>query len=122
MAERSRRVILVDEDPVSRLQIDRQLEMLGWDVIAVNSGTEAIRVVELGMRAQVLLIDVRLPDITSTSVAWATTRIVRSMGVAYMGTERPVYVLEPARAPFLLKPFSTGVLADGLAAATRYPR
>jgi CheY-like chemotaxis protein len=122
MSERSRRVILVDEDPVSRLQIDRQLDMLGWDVIAVNTGTEAIRVVELGMRAQVLLIDVRLPDITSTSVAWVTTRIVRSMGVAFMGTERPSYVLEPARAPFLLKPFSTDVLVSGLAAATRYPR
>jgi CheY-like chemotaxis protein len=122
MSERSRRVILVDEDPVSRLQIDRQLDMLGWDVIAVNTGTEAVRVVELGMRAHVLLIDVRLPDITSTSVAWVTTRIVRSMGVAFMGTAWPAYALEPARAPFLLKPFSTDVLASGLAAATRYPR
>jgi CheY-like chemotaxis protein len=122
MSDRSRRVILVDEDPVSRLQIDRQLEMLGWDVIAVNSGTEAIRVVELGMRARVLLIDVRLPDITSTSVAWVTTRLVRSMGVAFMGAQRPAYVLEPAAAPFLLKPFSTDILASGLAAAARYPR
>jgi two-component system, OmpR family, response regulator len=122
MSEPSRRVLLVDEDPVLRLQIDRQLDLLGWDVIAVNSGAEAIRVVELGMRPQVLLIDVRLPDIDSISVAWAATRLVRSMGVVFMGAEQPAWALEPARSPFLRKPFSTDALAGGLAAAVRYPR
>ena len=122
MSERQRRVLLVDEDPVLRLQIDRQLDQLGWDVIAVNTGAEAIRVVELGMHPQVLLIDIRLPDIDSISVAWAATRLVRTMGVVFMGDKQPAWALEPARAPFLLKPFSTGVLADGLAAARRYPR
>jgi CheY-like chemotaxis protein len=122
MSERLRRVLLVDEDPVMRLQIDRQLEMLEWDVISVNTGAEAIRVVELGMRPHVLLIDVRLPDIESISVAWAATRLVRTMGVVFMGAEQPAWALEPARSPFLLKPFSTDVLARGLAAAARYPR
>jgi CheY-like chemotaxis protein len=122
MSDASRRVLLVDEDPVTRLQIDRQLDLLGWDVIAVNTGTEAIRVVELGMRPHVLLIDIRLPDTDSISVAWTATRLVRSMAVVFMGVEQPAWAFEPARPPFLRKPFSTDALASGLAAAARYPR
>jgi CheY-like chemotaxis protein len=122
MSEPKGRVLLVDEDPLVRLQVDRQLDELWWDAVAVNSGEEAIRVVELGMMIDVLLTELRLPDLDGRSVAWAVTRLQPHARVAFMGGVAPVAPLEPVDAPFLLKPFSTRALANALTGAIRYPR
>lgn len=124
MGQPKGRVLLVDDDPVIRLQVDRQLDELGWDAVTVNSGEEAIRVVEMGLLMQVLLTDLRLPDLDGLSVAWEVTRIQPHIRVAFMGSALPRGPLEPEliQAPFLLKPFSTVALANALMGAVRYPR
>src|SRR5215213_714056 len=113
-----RRVLVVDEDPVMRLQIDRQLDELGWDGLTVNSGEEAIRVVEMGMVIHVLLTELRLPDLDGRSVAWTICRLQPQVRVAFMGSAPMPTRVEPHPAPFLLKPFSTTALAHALAAAS----
>ena len=116
------RVLVVDEDAVTRLQVDRQLDELGWDAVTVNCGEEAIRVTEMGMLVDVLLTELRLPDLDGRSVAWAIARIQRHVRVAFMASMAPRTELQPAQAPLLLKPFSTTALANALAGAIRYPR
>ena len=112
-----RRVLLVDEDPLVRLAVDRQLEALGWEAVPVNSGAEAIRVVELGLNIEVLLTDLLLPDLDGVTIAWAVTRLSRRTRIIFMAAHAPVEPLEPRGAPLLLKPFSTPALGRALEAA-----
>jgi CheY-like chemotaxis protein len=121
MEAQKRRVLVVDEDPMMRLQVDRQLDELGWDGLTVNGGEEAIRVAEMGMIIHVLLTELRLPDLDGRSVAWTICRLQPRVRVAFMGSAPLASRLEPHGAPFLLKPFSTTALANALAGATRYP-
>jgi CheY-like chemotaxis protein len=113
----TRRVLVVDEDPLMRLAIDRQLDLLQWEAVSVNTGQEAVYVIELGLLVDVVLTELRLPDIDGRSVAWAISKILRRVRVAFMGYEVPSGPLEPRDAPFLLKPFSTPALANALSGA-----
>ncbi|MEQ1573193.1 MAG: response regulator [Vicinamibacterales bacterium] len=103
-----RRVLLVDDDPLARLAVDRQLDVLGYDVISVNNGEEAIRVMEMGFPFELLLIDLRLPDLDGRAVAYAAMALVPAVRIVFMSGFVPGQRLN---APFLLKPFSTLALA-----------
>jgi CheY-like chemotaxis protein len=113
------RVLVVDEDPVARLAIDRQLDALGWEAISVNSGAEAIRVIELGLLVHVLLINLRLPDLDARAVADVIAVMVPSVRVAFMADQVPAAPMEPRHAPLLVAPFSTALLANALSGAIR---
>jgi CheY-like chemotaxis protein len=117
--QRGRRALLVDQDAEMRLAIDRQLETLGWDAVVVNSGDEAVRVVRMGFPVDVLLIELRLPDVDGRDTAWEICQLRPFTRVAFMGTMAPAEPLEPRDAPFLLKPFSTQALRNALAGAIR---
>jgi CheY-like chemotaxis protein len=112
-----RRVLVVDEDPLVRLAVDRQLDALGWDAVTVNTGEEAIRVVEMGLLVDVLLTDLRLPDLDGLDVAWAVTRVSPRTRVAFTAAAAPDEPLEPRHAPLLLKPFSTSALSHAIEGA-----
>ena len=113
-------VLVVDEDPIWRLAIDRQLEMLGWDVVTLNTGEEAIRVVERGFTVDVLLAELRLPDIDGRQVAWAISRLLPGVRLAFMTFEPPREPLEPAHAPLLMKPFTTRALGNAIDSAVAW--
>jgi CheY-like chemotaxis protein len=84
-----RRVLLVDEDPMVRLAVDRQLDTLGWDAVVVNSGEEAIRVIEMGLFVDVSPIcDCRI----STAGKWRGRSAVcgRSRASRSWAASRPV--------------------------------
>jgi len=109
-----RRVLLVEDDGHVRMALDRQLRVLGWEVIAVGTGREAIRIVESGTRVAVLLTDLDLPDIDGGAVARAVTTADPATRVVFMsGGSRP-NSLVPPDATFLRKPFSHGALAAAL--------
>jgi CheY-like chemotaxis protein len=109
-----RRVLLVDDDPMARLAVDRQLDALGYDVISVNTGEEAIQVLKMGFLFELLLIDLRLPDLDGRAVAHTAIALVPAAHVVFMSG---VPLEKPLDAPFLLKPFSTLALAWTLDAA-----
>ena len=111
------RVLLVDDDVLVRLAIDRQLEALGCDVLSVDKGREAITLLEKGMRFDVLVTDLNLPDVDGRSVAWTAAAFSPRMRMVFMSGSAPGEPLEPADAPFLLKPFSTTALANAIAGA-----
>ena len=45
-------LLLVEDDQAVRSVVDRHLRSLGWDVIPVSTGRDAIRLVELGTRSE----------------------------------------------------------------------
>lgn len=108
-------VLLVDDEAGLRSAVGRQLHTLGWEVVAVATGEEAIRVAEGGEVVDVLLTDLQLPDIDGVAVARAVTALSPRTRVAFMSGSAPQRPLDPSDAPFLLKPFSVTALANALA-------
>lgn len=117
MHRRRPRALLVDEDPLVRFAVDRQLDALGWEALSVNSGEEAIWVVELGFVIDVMITDLKLPDLDGPTVAWAVTALSPRTRVVFIAAAPPTEPFEPSDAPLLLKPLSTAALGTALAAA-----
>ena len=120
MAGRQECVLVVDEDPIWRLTIERQLDVLGWTVLTLNTGEEAIRVVERGFTIDILLAELRLPDIDGRQVAWALCRLRPGVRLAFMTFEPPCEPLEPAHAPLLVKPFTMTALRSAVNGAVTW--
>lgn len=114
MDKTARRVLLVEDDARVRGVLDRQLRALGWDVIAVGSGHEAIRLVQRGTRVEALLTDIDLPDTDGGAVAREVTRAVPEARIVFMSTGVSPVPRAPGRAGFLHKPFSFAALEAAL--------
>lgn len=112
-----RHVLLVDDDVELRLAVDRQLEEAGCEVVVVSSGEEAIGLLAEPIRVDVLLTELRLPDIDGRELAWAVSQKRPFVRVAYMCRELLSGPLNPVEAPLLIKPFSEAALADALTRA-----
>jgi len=121
VSEQRPRALLVEDDSSVRNVIDRQLHGLGWEVVAARTGREAIRLVKRGMVVDVLLTDLKLPDVDGITVARTVSRVLPGTRVVFMSGSAPAVALEPRDAPFLLKPFSKSALAEALEIAN-YPR
>ena len=108
----------MDDDDELRLAVDRQLSALGCEAVVVATGTDALRVAEGQLRIDVLLTELRLPDIDGRELAWAFGQKRPFVRVAFMGREASDGPLDPPEAPFLKKPFTTSALSRALAQAT----
>ena len=113
----ARHVLLVDDDPELTLAVDRQLAELGYHAMVVTNGEDALRVLGEELRVDVLLTEVRLPDIDGRELAWAVTRKRPFVRVAFMGHGLPDEAPGMRDAPFLRKPFSAPALATALVQA-----
>lgn len=113
----ARHVLVVDGDPELTLAVDRQLAELGYDAVVVTTGEDALRVLGNDIRVDVLLTEVRLPDIDGRELAWAVCRKRPFVRVAFMAHPPPGESLEVRDGPLLIKPFSATALATALAQA-----
>lgn len=110
--------LLVDGRLDAQPAMLRQLEILGWDALAVNSGAEAVRAAMQLSRLDALLTEVGLPDMDGRGLAAVLchdrpfTRVVFLADRALPGSDDV--------APLLVKPFSTLALRQALAAARAY--
>ena len=111
-----RTILLVDDDAEVRLAVDRQLGDLGWEVIVAGTGEEAIRLLSEGVRVDVMLTELRLPDMDGRELAWAVSRKRPFVRVVFMGPERPEGGVDPPQ-PFLRKPFTAAAVPAALADA-----
>ncbi|MEO5697766.1 MAG: response regulator [Burkholderiaceae bacterium] len=66
----SARILAVDDCPVQRVLITRQLESAGYLVVAVETGREALRAVRCG-RYDAVILDVNMPDMGGPEVGRA---------------------------------------------------
>jgi two-component system cell cycle sensor histidine kinase/response regulator CckA len=113
----ARHVLLVDDDPESTLAVDRQLSELGYDALVVTTGEDALRVLADDLRVDVLLTELRLPDIDGRELAWAVCRKRPFVRVAFMGHCAAGEPLDVGNVPLLTKPFSATALASALVQA-----
>lgn len=113
----ARHVLLVDDDPELTLAVDRQLADLGYDAVVVTTGEDALRVLGEDLRVDVLLTEVRLPDIDGRELAWAVCRKRPFVRVAFMGHSPTGERLDVGDMPLLAKPFSATALATALVQA-----
>ena len=86
-------------------------------MVVVSSGADAMRVADEQLRIDVLLTELRLPDIDGRELAWSLGQKRPFVRVAFMGRDAPGEPLDPREAPFLKKPFTTNALSRALAQA-----
>jgi CheY-like chemotaxis protein len=125
MADHAPRVLVVEDDPVSRLVAVRMLQRLGCAVRTAVSGAEAIAWVARE-RFDLILMDCRLPDIDGL----AATRVIRKgprggipivAVTAGTGSEERAGCLAAGMNDFLDKPISLDALAAAVARWTGAP-
>jgi CheY-like chemotaxis protein len=68
------RILLVDDHDVGRTSLARLLDALGYDVTPARDGAEALAALESGPRFDVLLTDVRLPDLDGRELVHVARR------------------------------------------------
>lgn len=113
----TRHVLLVDDDPEVSLAVDRELAELGCETVVARSGEDALRLLAEDVRIDVLLTELRLPDIDGRELAWAVAQKRPFVRIAFMGQAPPGEPLDPRDAPLLIKPFSSTALAKALTQA-----
>ena len=112
----SETILLAEDEESLRLLTARMLEKHGYEVIAAESSTEALRIVEEnGRRFDLLLTDLIMPELSGGALAKKVRLLVPGIRVLYMSGYADDVVtrngsLEPG-APFLEKPFSGNDLA-----------
>ncbi len=112
-------VLLVEDEAEARRALERMLRMLGYEVVAVGSGSEARRLApELAFR--VLLTDLMLPDVSGAQLAPELVERWPEMGVVLMSgyaadDDLRRHVAE-GELRYLQKPFTMAALAVELRA------
>jgi CheY-like chemotaxis protein len=107
---RSRRVLVVDDEPIVLLYVARLLEEAGYEVQTALNGVEALRTAEDHAFAFDLVItDIRMPALDGWELGRRLRQRRRSLPVLYVsGYDLEQSVAEPAR--FLRKPFEAADL------------
>jgi PAS domain S-box-containing protein len=113
------RVLVVDDDPLVREVLARQLRAAGFDVLRAESGIEALALLAAGEHIDVLLTDLSMPGLDGLAVIReAQSRIPGLPAVlltGYAGDIAALAASAPDRSFALLrKPVSGRVLADRL--------
>lgn len=118
------RILIADDDAVSRRLIERTLVRLGYDVIAVADGAGAIDVLLRPDGPRMAILDWMMPGIDGLDVC----REIRQRSEPYVylilltardGDEDMVTGLDSGADDFLTKPFKTGELRARLRSGAR---
>jgi two-component system response regulator PilR (NtrC family) len=103
------RILVVDDEPSMRDMLRIVLRRDGYDVIVASNGREAIDVLQSG-QVDLLLSDIRMPDVTGVDVLRAAKElnreIVAIMMTAYASTDTAVEALRLGANDYFTKPFS----------------
>jgi CheY-like chemotaxis protein len=62
-------ILFVEDDASSRLVTQEMMRIIGYDVTAVADGAAALSLAEQGRHFDVLVTDVRLPDVSGVELA-----------------------------------------------------
>ena len=63
------RILLAEDDDAMRAYLERALERSGYSVVAVDRGTEALKLVEKGGNFDLLLTDIVMPEMDGIELA-----------------------------------------------------
>ena len=113
MADKER-ILVVDDEPSIRKYLGTLLEVDGYQVEAVTSGTEAIKKIENGERPDFIILDVLMPEVNGVETLKQLMQIDRSLNVVMLSCSNEVgTVVEAIRLgaqDYLTKPFEKAEL------------
>ncbi len=111
------RILIVDDNEVFRLPLQRALEAAGFEVIAVPSAEDALDVLD-GSTVDVLLTDQRLPRMDGVQLITRVKATHPAMGIiamtAYGTIESAVEARRRGADDYLVKPFEVPDLLRAL--------
>ena len=111
------RILIVDDNEVFRLPLQRALEAVGFEVIAVPSAEDALDVLD-GSTVDVLLTDQRLPRMDGVQLITRVKATHPAMGIiamtAYGTIESAVEARRRGADDYLVKPFEVPDLLRAL--------
>ena len=111
------RILIVDDNEVFRLPLQRALEAAGFEVIAVPSAEDALDVLD-GSTVDVLLTDQRLPGMDGVQLIARVKATHPAMGIiamtAYGTIESAVEARRRGADDYLVKPFEVPDLLRAL--------
>lgn len=120
--DRMAHILLVEDEVDVRESLKVQLEEEGHDVVATESGTEALALVDHG-KFDIVLTDVMLPDLNGLDlvrrVNQSPHRPVTVVMTGYGSVEMAVKAIKAGAFEFLQKPFSVDVLSAMVDSALR---
>ncbi len=114
-AQRQSTVLVVDDEADYRETIHGMLSANGFSVVAAENGSEAIRQVELGLKCDLLLVDITLPDMNGVELAHAVRALRPSLPVVFFTGGHAERIA--GERWVLMKPFRMRTLIDTLRAA-----
>jgi len=121
-AEPEARLVVVDDEPNIRELLAASLRFAGFDVVAAESGEEAVRAVDRH-RPDLLVLDVMMPGMDGFEVVRRLRSAGRALPVLFLtardGTEDKVTGLTLGGDDYVTKPFSLHELIARIRAVLR---
>ncbi len=122
-----RLILVVDDNGDIRQLVSELLRLAGFETVAAASGTEVLELLEGGVRPDLVLLDVQMPDLDG----WDTLRSIRANPAT---TDLPVVLCTVKSGPsdtahgwalgcdgYVVKPFSIGDLVAQVKAVLATP-
>jgi two-component system, cell cycle response regulator DivK len=115
-AENKKLILIVEDDPTSSLLYTNFLESRGFNVLTVADGKTAIDAVIANPDIQVILMDIRLPELDGISSMKEIKKIRKDIPIiaqtAYAMVEDKARLLKAGFDNYLSKPVKPDVLYD----------
>jgi len=117
-AKKKSLVLVVEDDPTSRLLYSNLLELKGFKVMIATDGKEAIDAVINHPDISIILMDIRLPELDGISTMKEIKKIRKDIPIiaqtAYAMVEDKVKLLKAGFDYYLSKPIKPAVLFEAL--------
>ena len=128
MKDKSRRILIVDDDPSMRMALSETLEACGYDVESAENGSEALQKFQV-QSFEIVVTDMRMPRMGGMDVLKGVKKISPQTPVilitAYGTISTAVEAMKEGAAEFIMKPFSLddlqGVVKNVLANSVTGP-
>ena len=116
IAENKKLILIVEDDPTSSLLYSNFLESRGFEVLTVADGRKAIDVVIANPDIQVILMDIRLPELDGVSSMKEIKKMRKDIPIiaqtAYAMVEDKARLLKAGFDGYLSKPVKPDTLYD----------
>ncbi|MEP1489484.1 MAG: tetratricopeptide repeat protein [Algibacter sp.] len=80
------KILIVDDEPVNRRVLENHLTVAGYGVVEVNSGREALNLIDNGYKFDLILLDIMMPSMSGYEVC-------ETIRKKYITSELPIILL-----------------------------
>lgn len=106
-------IVMVDDDAEVRIVVSEFLEDFGYHVLQAEGAAAALRLLETTPEVDLLISDIRMPDMSGLELAEIATQRYRGLKVILISG---YFVAQQVNRRFLRKPFRMNELRDAVRA------